>query len=218
MVKVKNDEAESAMPSVEVMLMLIANSDIIRVDVMALQAEKGNTLDTLRNKNVWICDTGASTHVTWNSKCTRNVHEEHTMSLGHTGGAVEATAIIDIPGVFTSKDGEVGLKAVLQDCSFSKEHSFNVLSMSRLLHTQGWKITHGDKSLIQIENGKGRVINFDIVVPTAKGAVYACKFVQGVEIASACTATGVCININMAHCLLGSRNEDSIRKTAKEMG
>ena len=29
------------------------------------------------------------------------------MSLRHTGGAVEATAIVDIPGVFTSKDGVV---------------------------------------------------------------------------------------------------------------
>ena len=65
--KAKNDKAESAIPSVEVMLTLIANSDIIRVDIMALQAEKGNTMDILHNKNVWICDTGASVHVTWNS-------------------------------------------------------------------------------------------------------------------------------------------------------
>ncbi len=140
------------------------------------------------------------------------------MSLGHTGGAVEATAIMDIPGVFASKDSTVGMKAVLQDCSFSKEHNFNLLSMSRLLHTQGWKITHGDKSLIRIENGKGGVINFDIVVPTAKGAVYVSKFVQGVEIALACTATCTRMKINMAHCLLSHRNEDSVRKTVKQMG
>ena len=110
------------------------------------------------------------------------------------------------------------MKAVLQDCSFSKEHNFNLLSMSRLLHTQGWKITHGDKSLIQIENGKGRVINFDIVVPTGKGAVYVCNFVRGMEIALACTTIGMHMNINTAHCLLGHRNKDSIRKTAKQMG
>ena len=99
------------------------------------------------------------------------------MSLRHTGGAVKATPMMDIPGVFASKEGAVGMKAVLQDCSFSKEHNFNLLSMSRLLHTQRWKITHGDKSLIHIENGKGGVTNFDIVVLTAKRAAYACKFV-----------------------------------------
>ena len=105
------------------------------------------------------------------------------------------------------------MKAVLQDCSFSKEHNFNLLNMSRLLH-QGGKITHGDKSLIRIKNGKGGVINFDIVVPTAKGATYACKFVQGTEIALVYNTTGTCMTINTADCLLGHRNKDSIRKTA----
>ena len=90
--------------------------------------------------------------------------------------------------------------------------------MSRLLHTQGWKITHGDKSLIHIGNRNGGGINFDIVVPTAKGAVYVCKFVQGVEIALVCTTIDMCMNINTAHCLLGHRNEDSVRRTAKKMG
>ncbi len=106
------------MPSLEVLLTSIANSDIIGVDAMALQAEQGNTINILHDENVWICDTGASTHVTCSSKCTRNVHKEETLSLGHTGGAVEATAIVDIPGVFTSKGDVAGLKAVLRDCSF----------------------------------------------------------------------------------------------------
>ena len=98
------------------------------------------------------------------------------MSLGHTGKEVEATVIIDIHGVFSSKDCVAGLKAAIQDCSFSKKHNFNLLSMLRLLYTQGWKITHGEKSLIRIENGMAGVINFDIVAPKAKGAVYASKF------------------------------------------
>ncbi len=80
---------------------------------MAVQAEKCKTMDILCDKNMWICETGASMHITWSSKCARNVHEECTMSLGHPGGAVEATAIMDIPGVFTSKEGAVGMKVVL---------------------------------------------------------------------------------------------------------
>ena len=67
----------------------------------------------LCDENVWICNTGVSTHVTWSSKCTRNLQEARTYSLGHTGEAVKSTVVIDIPGVFTSKDGTVGLKAVL---------------------------------------------------------------------------------------------------------
>ena len=61
------------------------------------------------------------------------------------------------------------MQAVLKDCSFSAKHNFNLLSMSRLLHKQGWKIVRGNDSLIRIENGKGEVINFNIVVPTEKG-------------------------------------------------
>jgi hypothetical protein len=50
----------------------------------------------------------------------------------------------DIPRVFVSKDGKMGMRVVLKECSHNKEHNFNLLSMSRLLHKQGWKIMHGD--------------------------------------------------------------------------
>ena len=55
-------------------------------------------------------------------------------------------------------------------------------------------------------------------MPTAKGAIYACKFMQEAEVISTCADVSAQMNINTAHCLLGHRNEDSIRKTAKEMG
>jgi hypothetical protein len=90
--------------------------------------------------------------------------------------------------------------------------------MSRLLHKQGWKIIRGDDTLIRIENEKGGTIDFDIVVPTKKGAIYACKFVRSVEMAGASIGKAMRLNINMAHCLLGHRNEDSVRKTARELG
>ena len=76
-----------------------------------------------------------------------------------------------------SKDGTVGLKTVLHKCSFNKDHNFNLLNMSKLLNKQVWKRTQEDKSLICIENGKGKVINFDIEVPTAKGTIEVCKFI-----------------------------------------
>ena len=71
--KAKNDKVESATLSVEVTLTLIANSEVIEVDIMALQAEKGNTMDILHDKNVWICDTCAS-HGTLSVQemCVRN--------------------------------------------------------------------------------------------------------------------------------------------------
>jgi hypothetical protein len=83
-----------------------------------------------------------------------------------------------------SKDGKAGMRAVLKDYSFSAKHNFNLLSMSKLVHKQGWKITRGDQTLIRIKNGKGGTIDFDIVVPTEKGAIYVCKFAWSVEVAA----------------------------------
>ncbi len=101
--------------------------------------------------------------MTWSNKGTRNVCNTKVNSLGHTGSAAESTALIDIPGVFMNQDGDLGLQAVLRDCSFSVKHNFNLPSMSKLLHKQGCKIIHGDETLISIENRKGGAIDFDIV-------------------------------------------------------
>jgi hypothetical protein len=209
MVENKAAKAEAASLSIEVTLTSMDNVGKTGVDMKALEAEKGNAISVLRDENVWICDTGLSMHLTWSSKCTRSVRETHTCSFRQTGGAVESTAIIDIPGVFTSRHH--GTEDLLNDCSYNKEHNFNLLSLLRLLHKQGWKITQGDESLIRIENEKGGVINFDIIWPTAKGAIYACKFMREAEVISTCMDTGAQININNAHCLLGHRNEH-IRK------
>ena len=89
---------------------------------------------------------------------------------------MESLALIKMPGAFVHKGREAGLQAVLKDCSFSVKHNLNLLSMSKLLHKQGWKIMHGNETVVCIENRKGGVVNFDIVVPTEKGAIYACKF------------------------------------------
>jgi hypothetical protein len=135
-------------------------------------------------------------------------------SLGHAGSAMESNAFIDL----CEQSREMGLQALLKDCSFSVNHNFNLLSMSRLLHNQGWEIVSGNEALICIENGKGDVIEFDMIVPTEVGAIYACKLVCAMEIAKASTKNVVKLNINMAHWLLGHQNENSMWKTARELG
>ena len=72
--------------------------------------------------------------------------------------------------------------------------------------------------MIRIENGKGGTIDFDIVVPTEKVAIYACKFAWSIEVTAGSMTKAMRLNINMAHCLLGHRNEDSVLKTARELG
>jgi hypothetical protein len=80
----------------------MGNAQMTGIDVSSLIAEKGDTLEILRDESVWICDTGASTHVTWSSKCVRNIWKTQTYSLGHTKEAVEptVTVVVNIPGIF----------------------------------------------------------------------------------------------------------------------
>ena len=56
-----------------------------------------------------------------------NVLDTKMYSLGHVDSAIESTALIDIPGVFISKNITKGLQAVLKDCNYNKGHNFNLL-------------------------------------------------------------------------------------------
>ena len=93
-------KTESASSYVEVSLMSL-NSTNMQVDLKSLQ---GDTMAILHQENIWICDTGASTHVMWNNKGAINVRDTKMCSLGHVGSAIESTALIDIPGMFLNKE------------------------------------------------------------------------------------------------------------------
>ena len=105
-----------------------------------LQEKGDDTLAILHQDNVWICDTGASMHVTWNNKGARNVHDMMMYTLGHAGSAMESNALLDIPEVFVNKDGEAEVQAVLKDCSFNAKHNFNLVSMSSYCISKGGKL------------------------------------------------------------------------------
>jgi hypothetical protein len=44
---------------------------------------------------------------------------------------------------------------------------------------KGWRITKGDSTGITIADRQGNFIDFDIVVKTAQGAVFAVRFIRG---------------------------------------
>ena len=62
------------------------------------------------------------------------------------------------------------------------------------------------------------MIKFDIVIPTAKGAIIACRFIRDSNINATSTETGVRMGIEKAHRLLGHGDENSTRLTAKKLG
>ena len=87
---------------------------------------------------------------------------------------------------------------------------------------QDWTIFLGDDKMIHMENGKDEVIEFNIEfnidVPTAKGAIYACRFASSTEVSTASTDAGLKVKITRAHCLLGNTNEGSVHKITRDLG
>jgi hypothetical protein len=115
------------------------------------------------------------------------------------------------------KDGSEGLKCTLTDVSYCNKLNFNLLSLTRLLFRGGWIITHGDKTGITVKGREGNSIKFDIVIPTARGAIFAVRFVRDIEVSGAYTGAGTKMNIHKAHGLLGHVNEDETRRIAGHM-
>ena len=123
-------------------------------------------MDILREADIWICNSGASGHSSNSDAGARNKRETTSTSLGHVGQAVKATSSFDVPGCFLGKDGKPGLRACLTDVSYNNRLNFNLVSLTRML-INGWKVTKGDKTGIQIAKG-GHVIDSNIVIPTPK--------------------------------------------------
>ena len=54
------------------------------------QLEMPVSFELLKQKDIWICDTGASTHSTYNKEGATNERQTGSASLGHAGTAVKA--------------------------------------------------------------------------------------------------------------------------------
>ena len=65
-------KAESAASSVEVTLASL-NPEELEINISKPRDEDNDTLAILHQENVWICGTGASTHVTWSNNGAKTV-------------------------------------------------------------------------------------------------------------------------------------------------
>ena len=185
--------------------------------VAAAELEMPVSFDLLYADDIWIGDTGASCHSSKSKRGASNERSSGSASLGHAGEAVKATSTFDLKGRFVRKDGGLGMKATLTECSYNASHNFNLISLPRLLCNK-WKIVKGDATGITVKHPSGDVIDFDIVVRTGKGAIFACRFIRDVELAGVSTGAGTVMNIAKAHGLLGHGDEESTRQSAKELG
>jgi hypothetical protein len=104
-------------------------------------------------------------------------------------GAKEGTALVgDLHGTICNNKGKEISHVIMSDIAYLPTGKFNLFSCSKL-QQEGW-IMHGDKEVIKMTK-EGAEIVFDIIIPTAKGAIYAMYFNRSDEVATAVTDDAV---------------------------
>ncbi len=75
--------------------------------------------EILYESDIWIGNSGNSSHSTNNKTGTVSESLFGSASLGHTGEAVKATGTIDVSGQFVTHDGTLSLEATLNDVNYN---------------------------------------------------------------------------------------------------
>ena len=84
----------------------IATNDVSKskeLEASVAKLDMPTSFDILYEGNIWICDIGASSHLTNDASGAKNVRNSGSPSLGHTSEAVKAYKAIDLLGQFMAK-------------------------------------------------------------------------------------------------------------------
>ena len=139
--------------------------------------------EMLLDPNVWIADTGATVHMTSSKQGVireRKADSDDTVTMAN-GMADGAESVIDIRGTVCNKEGKPDKEVVLQDVSYMPKGHFNLFSVTRL-QKDGW-ILGGDSKAIWLTKGDAK-LEFDIVIPTKKGMLFAMYIDRHSEVAA----------------------------------
>jgi hypothetical protein len=194
------------------------------------------TMEALVYKDMWIVDTGATSHVT-NSKVRGKNHCKTTVKArGFVGESINLDHEVDIPVMYTCGNGKEIEAELKKDVQVNEKFNFNLFSVTRMLQ-KGYMLK-GDAKSITLEKGN-HIIVFDSVIWTWGGALYCARFCrnknspsQDCNVASVASDTSeetttkakeapkkiFNINIKRAHEYLGHLSKDMTRLTAKYLG
>ncbi len=193
------------------------------------------TMDALVDKDMWIADTGATSHVT-NSKVGGKNHRKTTVKTrGFVGVSINPDLEMDIPVTYTCGKGKE-IEAELKDVQVNERFNFNLFSVTRMLQ-KGYTLK-GDAKSITLEKGNHTFV-FDSVIRTQGGALYCARFCRNkyspphdCDMASVVSDTSeetttkakealkkiFKINVKQAHEYLEHLSKDKTKLTAKYLG
>ena len=99
--KIRHDEeigpaVQLETPGVELPKITAAKIRLEDGELSAAQLMVPTLFEILQQKDIWICDTSASSYLSNSSSGTHNVKDTGSASLGHAGQALKATKTIDL--------------------------------------------------------------------------------------------------------------------------
>jgi hypothetical protein len=146
----------------------VGNVSFVIVDKTMLQPN----MEALVDKDMWIMDTGATSHVT-NSKVRGKHHRKTTVKTrGFVGESINPDLDMDILVTYICVNGKEN-EAELKDMQVNEKFNFNLFSVPRMLQ-KGYMLK-GDAKSITLEKGNHAIV-FDSVIWTRVGALYCAGF------------------------------------------
>jgi len=132
--------------------------------------------DLLKDPNLWIGDTGCSSHMT---PYKQGLNAE-ALNKGDTEGFKMGNGLVEkvksvgsLIGTVCNKHGQMLNQVKFTDVSYMPQGEFNLFSITKMMN-EGWKLA-GDKQKIVLRKN-GHELAFDIRIPTPKGVIYCMYF------------------------------------------
>ena len=135
----------------------------------------GTSSVNINHPNVWIADTGATTHSTAHLEGAISIREASTVTniMGVSGPPIQATHEVDIKA--TKEEPGIGLHTVvLTDVAYVPNGRYNLFSITKMMN-KGWVVTGSIGNGIALQKGANR-LTFQEKIQTPKGTLYAAIF------------------------------------------
>ena len=167
----------------------------------------------VKEKNFFLCDSGATTHMTNSVENLTNVKEiDRSVTIGN-GGSVKATKVGSMKTVLNDDKGN-SVNVTFEDVIYVPELKFNLLSVGQIAKKGAAVVYDKDGAHLDLTSkNKGKVR----LTSVGNGNVFGIAIDPAMQ-ATAALEEGKSVDINKYHSMLGHVGEDATRKTAEYFG
>ena len=177
----------------------------------AIEDDKGTGIELLEDPEIFVLDTGATTHSTGHGDGITDMQEGNGRTTKMGNGAKVATKAVGIMP-FKTKDGTHGK---MSGVHLTPGAPFNLISGTKLL-AMGFEMC-GTRDNITYKRDGIKII-FDVKIKNPEGMLFAARLQRTATEVGGAIAQEKTVSIKTAHELLGHMNEADTHKAAKAMG